>query len=78
MIPYTFTKVDGKDVIGREEEYSNLGRILTVHVIGNRDDPGGADRLLELCKGGPTSVVRHEGGHSVLHRPGDVGCCGSD
>lgn len=43
-----------------------------MHVIGNKDDPGGAKKLLELCKGGPTSVVRHEGGHSVPHRPGDV------
>lgn len=72
MIPYTFTKVDGKDVIGREEGPPNLGRTLTVHAIGSKDDPVGAKKLLGLCKGGPTSVVRHEGGHPVPHRPGDV------
>ena len=69
MIPYTFTKVDGKDVIGREGGSLNLGRILTMHAIGNKDDLGEAEKPLELCKGGPTSVVRREGGHSVPHRP---------
>ena len=72
MIPYTFTKVDGKGVIGREEGPVNLGRILTIDIIGNKDDLGEAERLLELCKGSPTSMVRHEGGHFVPHRPGDM------
>lgn len=72
LIPYKFSKVDGQDVIGREEEPLNLGRVLTVHVIGNKDELGEAEKLLELCKGGPTVVVKHEGGHSVPHKPREV------